>query len=930
MFNSTKKGKYYDLKMEYKLLLKIRNKNLLSKGGGGDQPSLEHKVFLHFFITQEKANVPKYIFNHMIWALKESQNSNRSWIPYGRLLFEIFHQGGILKAVKQSKIITDAQLGTMTGKIINGRTLIKMELIKKEEFKERNTGLKESYVVSNLMDDFPLICRQDPPEVRAHFVYEHWERTGETIKYDEIQETMYGGALPIAIKRKSKKKATSEAVDIEEASEPKKKKAKKGKDVHQEQATGSNVPSIQEEVWDLEPAKILDKRTRSGKTVGSSQSLPPQPSISKKKRKPSIRKMKVSTYVEEEDSQVEAATDLVSRDVKRKKVVDIVALQKVLEIGKNIEVPAEVLMKESSSEQAQKVVELAENLQQLVMASELLSTAEETRKKDDTCSEAAASEATRGNSDSHTVCNAIEIESSSTSASHLTSVSTSSDIDNILLNRVYATLHKSLSPSSSTKQKKKPDDEFVLVYPQVLQSIGEMAQMRINVCARLPADHPFQPPVIQPLETILADAEAMNEQAFPEPNIPETSSSQPQPSTQTCEPNQEKASELAFDEVTLENPQQDPNSEMATNTCTKTSTSNLPTSDDQPSSSENQTVDVQPISVALPSIDSTLIQAEPDQVVIEHVVDDVATQSVTTLPSSAPFVQEHINYSPYVSDRTNATESTSSILNIGEPVQTTQWLKPGFLNQSESSVQESIQDQPSKPLTQLNVTENTSTTLSSSSNLACTPTQTSDITFPPTLLLDYIILKEACENIFKDLNKLVKTRNNFIHEGEYVNEWTSLRKRVDYMMCELQKLSLEAHDKGHADLQQWFQGVTMNLEEIELNRTLENSKLYLSDTPMYLDASTIVSSSVHSENPDIIWLTKLKVQTSDAPILEKLKDDPVLEKENKELKKAFFEHKVMVAELQRKMLDQQEQARIREENLIKSNNEFKEEMKKQS
>jgi len=79
MFNSTKKGKYYDLKMEYKLLLKIMNENLLPKGGGGDQPSLEHRVFLHFF-------------SHMIWALKESQNSNRSWIPYGRLLSEIFHQ----------------------------------------------------------------------------------------------------------------------------------------------------------------------------------------------------------------------------------------------------------------------------------------------------------------------------------------------------------------------------------------------------------------------------------------------------------------------------------------------------------------------------------------------------------------------------------------------------------------------------------------------------------------------------------------------------------------------------------------------------------------------------------------------------------------------------------------------------------------------
>ena len=57
-------------------------------------------------------------------------------------------------------------------------------------------------------------------------------------------------------------------------------------------------------------------------------------------------------------------------------------------------------------------------------------------------------------------------------------------------------------------------------------------------------------------------------------------------------------------------------------------------------------------------------------------------------------------------------------------------------------------------------------------------------------------------------------------------------------------------------------------------------------------------------------MTKLKVQTSDAPIIEKLKDDPVLEKENKELKKALFEHKVMVVELQRTMLDQQEQERI--------------------
>ena len=86
MFNSKKKSAYHNLTMEKKLLLKIQNENLLPKGGGSDQPSLKHRVFLHFIITKEKANVPKYIFKHMIKTLRESQQSNRTWIPYGRLI----------------------------------------------------------------------------------------------------------------------------------------------------------------------------------------------------------------------------------------------------------------------------------------------------------------------------------------------------------------------------------------------------------------------------------------------------------------------------------------------------------------------------------------------------------------------------------------------------------------------------------------------------------------------------------------------------------------------------------------------------------------------------------------------------------------------------------------------------------------------------
>jgi len=438
--------------------------------------------------------------------------------------------------------------------------------------------------------------------------------------------------------------------------------------------------------------------------------------------------------------------------------------------------------------------------------------------------------------------------------------------------------------------------------PYVQERINNLIQRHIDVGQRLPEGHWGRPDFLNLIQSITHDSDIPTTSTLTDPQ------SQPKLATQSSDPSilEELAnhysselpsfkpnSKIAFEEVVSH--QQEPNSKIATNTYTeliihpeyqpyhlnathsnisfgialrklankKSSTSNLPTSDDQPSSSENQILVVQPISVAQPSTETTLNPAEPEQMIIEHVVNEVPTQIRRTLASSSSFVLEHVNDPPFVPNQTIATES------------------------------------------------NTSTIINSEPSSSFTP-QLTDLTVLPTLLLDSAILKEACEQIFLDLNKLVKTRNHFIHEKDYVSEWISLRNRVEYMMCELHKLSLEAHDKALLDLQQLFKGVTVNMEEIELNKTLEKSKLYLSDTPMYLDASSISSSSVHYENPDFKWLTKLKILTSDAPILEKLKDGPVLEKENKELKKAMFEHKVLVSELQRKMLDQHEQARIRE------------------
>ena len=183
---------------------------------------------------------------------------------------------------------------------------------------------------------------------------------------------------------------------------------------------------------------------------------------------------------------------------------------------------------------------------------------------------------------------------------------------------------------------------------------------------------------------------------MPEPNIPETSSShetsssQPQPATQSSDPsvleelanhyegelpgyrpNSEITSEIASDEVVLESPQQQiPDSQMAPNTCfdliihpehkpyhlnvthsnisfgialrnlanKKSSIHKSPASNNNHSLSEETTLVVQPINVALPSSEATFV-SEPEVLIISESSDgnEQPTQIGATLDTSAPF-----------------------------------------------------------------------------------------------------------------------------------------------------------------------------------------------------------------------------------------------------------------------------------------------------
>jgi len=98
---------------------------------------------------------------------------------------------------------------------------------------------------------------------------DHYERTGQTIKLSDILENMYGGALPIAKSKKSKKRAMTEVEYVEDAPEPASKKAKKTKVASQEKLADPEVLSIQQEAQKFDASEVLDKRTRNKKSVDS-------------------------------------------------------------------------------------------------------------------------------------------------------------------------------------------------------------------------------------------------------------------------------------------------------------------------------------------------------------------------------------------------------------------------------------------------------------------------------------------------------------------------------------------------------------------------------------------------------------------------------------------------------------------------------------
>jgi len=456
VMNGNLPTKLVDIEAHHMMLLKFMTECFFQKGGGSDQPNVDHKMVLYFLATFDKINLPKYLMHHLCWAVKERIRGKRKLIPYGRLLSEIFTQGKLLETLRRNNLASDKALRTRTGKMINGKTLQNMKIIKK--FSPNEKDLKESSDQTKLMKDFPPIIQERNPEVLTELISGFVKESGGITVEDDTPDAP--DEVPLLVRRKrtltdtgseatgaqtkKSRKDKSEASNPDNSSAPApKRKRGKGESSSIQEAASKVV--TQKVDADTEEERVKKQKAFEEKYTTPMTVVTPAMARMAKEYADNLiaaKKQKKMDYL------AERSTKLKSLGLEN---YDEYYQQKIAEV------------RQIAGSVEQQVVEEATEMLELIPEA----------------SEAGASEAAP--------------ESSPTAEPSKPSATASQTSD------LPSSIQTPLSPS---KPSPKPSETN---YSTILKSIGEMLERRVEICNKLPTDHPFQPPTIAPLNMILPD-----------------------------------------------------------------------------------------------------------------------------------------------------------------------------------------------------------------------------------------------------------------------------------------------------------------------------------------------------------------------------------------------------------------------------------------
>jgi len=152
-----------------------------------------------------------------------------------------------------------------------------------------------------------------------------------------------------------------------------------------------------------------------------------------------------------------------------------------------------------------------------------------------------------------------------------------------------------------------------------------------------------------------------------------------------------------------------------------------------------------------------------------------------------------------------------------------------------------------------------------------------------------------------------------------------IERKSIFVLSELQRSSFDAQDTTQNNLQDWLRSVVNNMQEVVVSRTLVKTPLCLSGR----DVDDVISTCVPPKELNLDWLNKINFKTASTD-LELRQRNTVLERENKQLRKELMDKKLLLLEYKTSTEAKQEEARIREENLLRSNDDFKKDIKQQA
>jgi len=345
-------GSHWVYLVHHRMLLKFMTECFFQKGGGSDQPSVDHKLVLYFLAAYDKINLPKYLMHHLCWAVKEGIRGKRKQIPCGRLLSEIFTQGKLLETLRKNLLASDKSLRTTTGKIINGKTLQNMKIIKK--FSPNEKDLKESAVQTELMKDFPPLYKERNPEVLVELIASYVKESGGIILDDDTPDVPDEAPLRVKGKRaktddgseaaaaqtKKSKMDKSEATspDCIPATAPKRKRGKGESSMIKDAASEAFAKD-----WDVEAEEPKAKKTHLTGDEIVSPMFVMTPEMTKHADE-QIRKMLEEKKKEKEDLKA-------ARDARLKSIgmdsCDEFYMQKLAKVKKIVETVKQVTVKEA-------------------------------------------------------------------------------------------------------------------------------------------------------------------------------------------------------------------------------------------------------------------------------------------------------------------------------------------------------------------------------------------------------------------------------------------------------------------------------------------------------------------------------------------------------------------------------------------------------